>query len=225
VVRLAPQGHLAMGMGSVGQAPASLPVAHQPWPRAVRGPRGRVARSGRPPLSDNSSFQPPRAEEQAKRLNSELATAAPIEHPSSRPKGKINASGQRQERTAHRQRAPTTDAHTLRDGVRDRGLGTRLGTRTDIRPHPGREGLSPHAQENRLLAGVSCDGETRTRTGDTTIFSRYVLAAERREIAGNERFLRVGRAPLICAICAGFHAFQGMAGLPSPFWPRGLLRR
>jgi hypothetical protein len=65
------------------------------------------------------------------------------------------------------------------------------------------------------------DGETRTRTGDTTIFSRYVLAAERREIPGNERFLRVGLAPLIFAICAGFHAFQGMARLPSPSWPRG----
>ena len=65
------------------------------------------------------------------------------------------------------------------------------------------------------------DGETRTRTGDTTIFSRYVLAADRREIPGNERFLRVGLGPVIFAICAGFHAFQGMAGLPSPFWPRG----
>ena len=73
--------------------------------------------------------------------------------------------------------------------------------------------------------GISGDGETRTRTGDTTIFSRYVLAAERREIPGNERYLRVGLAPLIFAVCAGFHAFQGMAGLPSPFWPRGLLRR
>jgi hypothetical protein len=61
------------------------------------------------------------------------------------------------------------------------------------------------------------NGETRTRTGDTTIFSRYVLAVERREIPGNDRFLRVGFAPLIFAVCAGFHAFQGMAGLPSPF--------
>ncbi len=69
------------------------------------------------------------------------------------------------------------------------------------------------------------NGERRTRTADTTIFSRYVLAAERREIPGNARFLRVDLAPVIFAICAGFHAFQGMAGLPSPFWPRGLLRR
>jgi hypothetical protein len=70
------------------------------------------------------------------------------------------------------------------------------------------------------VCSVFPDGETRTRTGDTTIFSRYVLAAERREIPGNERFLRLGLAPLIVAICAGFHAFQGMAGLPSLLGPR-----
>jgi hypothetical protein len=56
-------------------------------------------------------------------------------------------------------------------------------------------------------------GETRTRTGD--IFSRYVPAAERREIAGNERFLRVALTRLI-AFCAGMHAIQGMAGLRTP---------
>ena len=61
------------------------------------------------------------------------------------------------------------------------------------------------------------DGERRTRTADTTIFSRYVLAAEWREIPGNQAARRVGLAPLILAICAGFHAFQGMAGVPSPF--------
>ena len=76
-----------------------------------------------------------------------------------------------------------------------------------------------HAGKNEIqqLSGFAGYGETRTRTGDTTIFSRYVLAVERREIPGNEQFLRVGLAPLIIAICAGFHAFQGMAGLPSPF--------
>jgi hypothetical protein len=78
--------------------------------------------------------------------------------------------------------------------------------------------------EHQALMPLS-DGERRTRTADTTIFSRYVLAAQRREIPGNERFLRVGLALLIFAICAGFRAFQGMAGLSSPFWPRGLLRR
>ena len=34
-----------------------------------------------------------------------------------------------------------------------------------------------------------CDGETRTRTGDTTIFSRYVLGARRPEIPGKVALL------------------------------------
>ena len=68
------------------------------------------------------------------------------------------------------------------------------------------------------------NGETRTRTGDATIFSRYVPAAQRREIPGTRRFTQVGLTTVNFAICAGFHAFQGMAGLPSPIWPRGLLR-
>jgi len=82
----------------------------------------------------------------------------------------------------------------------------------NARPGPSEKKKIP------LVCGIA-DGETRTRTGDTTIFSRYVLAAERRGIPGNEGFWRVGPAPLIFAICAGFHAFQGMAGLPSPYWP------
>lgn len=32
----------------------------------------------------------------------------------------------------------------------------------------------PHETENRLLAGGFVNGETRTRTGDTTIFSRVL---------------------------------------------------
>jgi hypothetical protein len=85
---------------------------------------------------------------------------------------------------------------------------------------------APATSGSSVHAGFRAkDGETRTRTGDTTIFSRYVLAAEPREIPGNGWFLRVGLAPLIFAISAGLHAFQGMAGLPSPFCPRGLLRR
>ena len=79
------------------------------------------------------------------------------------------------------------------------------------------DGLPPPQRDQDLgISRILVNGETRTRTGDTTIFSRYVLAAERREIPGNERFMRVGLAPVIFAICAGFHAFQGMAGLPSP---------
>jgi hypothetical protein len=33
------------------------------------------------------------------------------------------------------------------------------------------------------------DGETRTRTGDTTIFSRFVFVAQRREIPGKHAVL------------------------------------
>ena len=115
--------------------------------------------------------------------------------------------------------------------ARARPIGPRRlfsGAQAQIRPRSSADfkRTPPHPQNGQSTnhAGFR-HGETRTRTGDTTIFSRYVRAAERREIPGNERFLRVGLAPLIFAICAGFHAFQGMAGLPSPFWPRGLLRR
>ena len=67
----------------------------------------------------------------------------------------------------------------------------------------GRAGMSIRRRPNQTAAGndpkirkltisrAFLDGETRTRTGDTTIFSRYVLAAERREIPGNERFLQL----------------------------------
>jgi hypothetical protein len=92
--------------------------------------------------------------------------------------------------------------------------------RHDNRPCAAKvEGALHHRPENpaHMRDSRSQHGETRTRTGDTTIFSRYVLAAAGREIPVNEQFLRVGLAPLIFAICAGFHAFQGMAGLPSPF--------
>jgi hypothetical protein len=41
----------------------------------------------------------------------------------------------------------------------------------------------------------------------------------------DRRFLRDGLTTLNFAICVRFHPFQGMADLPSPFWPRGLLRR
>jgi hypothetical protein len=37
--------------------------------------------------------------------------------------------------------------------------------------------------ETNAFAGTSVSGETRTRTGDTTIFSRAVTAFERRRIA------------------------------------------
>jgi hypothetical protein len=69
-------------------------------------------------------------------------------------------------------------------------------------------------QRPRDFAG---DSETRTRTGDTTIFSRYVLDAVRRAIPGNKRFRRGARATAMSAICRFIGAIQGMAGLPSPF--------
>jgi hypothetical protein len=44
---------------------------------------------------------------------------------------------------------------------------------------------SRQKRRNRLLAGGSRDGETRTRTGDTTIFSRAAVASETSQFAGN----------------------------------------
>jgi hypothetical protein len=73
-----------------------------------------------------------------------------------------------------------------------------------------RESVAPPTRESRPIArSGSPDGETRTRTGDTTIFSHYVPAAERHEIPGNERFLRVDLAPLIFAIAPDSTRFRG----------------
>jgi hypothetical protein len=58
-----------------------------------------------------------------------------------------------------------------------RGPRARSGTQSALSGEPLRK------QENRDAIGVP-DGETRTRTGDTTIFSRYVLDAVRRAIPG-----------------------------------------
>ena len=118
---------------------------------------------------------------------------------------------------------------SMRD--RARPIGPRRlfsGAQAQIRPRSSadfkRTPSHPQNGQSTTHAGFR-HGETRTRTGDTTIFSRYLLAARRREIPGNARFLRLGLAPLIFVICGGFLAFHGIAGLPSPFWPRGLLRR
>jgi hypothetical protein len=66
---------------------------------------------------------------------------------------------------------------------------------------PGRLGTGAHSstqwapsaarsedQRTPMSSGFP-DGETRTRTGDTTIFSRYVLAASGREIPGKQAVL------------------------------------
>ena len=98
------------------------------------------------------------------------------------------------------------------------------GAQAQIRPRSSadfkRTPSHPQNGQSTTHAGFR-HGETRTRTGDTTIFSRYLLAAERRETPGKQAVLRVGLTTLNVAICAGLHAFQGMAGLPSPFGPRG----
>jgi hypothetical protein len=53
----------------------------------------------------------------------------------------------------------------------------------DLVQHPGNN-------EIQQLLGFAADGETRTRTGDTTIFSRAVGAGRRRAIPGNQAVLR-----------------------------------
>ena len=55
----------------------------------------------------------------------------------------------------------------------------------------------------------TCDGETRTRTGDTTIFSRAVVSLERRGNAANLR-LRRGQAH-VCKL-RKFHGFLADSG-------------
>ena len=54
------------------------------------------------------------------------------------------------------------------------------------------------------------DGETRTRTGDTTIFSRAVWAGRRRAIPGNHAILRWPELQLKSAIYELLHAVQEM---------------
>src|SRR4051812_18522013 len=54
-----------------------------------------------------------------------------------------------------------------------RSLGTRLGTR-GIVWRVGAPGGSRRATKKALISRADSDGETRTRTGDTTIFSRVL---------------------------------------------------
>ena len=54
-----------------------------------------------------------------------------------------------------------------------RSLGTRLGTRDDLCVLPLID-VSVQGTKKALISRAFVDGETRTRTGDTTIFSRVL---------------------------------------------------
>ena len=57
-------------------------------------------------------------------------------------------------------------------------------------------------------------GETRARTGGTTIFSRYVESVRGHAIPGNKRFRRKARSTAMSAICRFIPVIQGMATIP-----------
>jgi hypothetical protein len=59
-----------------------------------------------------------------------------------------------------------------------------------------------------LECGIA-DGETRTRTGDTTIFSRYVESVRRHAIPGNKGFRRNARSTAKSPICRLSPQFRG----------------
>ena len=78
-------------------------------------------------------------------------------------------------------------------------------------------GLSPQRQENRLLAGDARNGETRTRTGDTTLFSRVALSLEFSEFAGtfagSREFGEVHHFPHFAVVCSVKRPTTRSAGL------------
>jgi hypothetical protein len=87
------------------------------------------------------------------------------------------------------------------------GLGLRLGLRANSCAYPLTEGQLQWRRSGRL-AGSSFDGETRTRTGDTTIFSRAVYSLERRrnpwKTMGSSTTSATGNSPQFAVSCWAF---------------------
>ena len=88
-------------------------------------------------------------------------------------------------------------------------IGTSFGTlRASVaRSHRCRDAAL--ATRNIRFTGIFCDGETRTRTGDTTNFRRYVLAAASGEIPGEHL---VSEGPARRAEIRNLRSFQRVSG-------------
>jgi hypothetical protein len=93
-----------------------------------------------------------------------------------------------------------------------------------IRPKSGRRFLArlhpPENEKSRNHAGFR-DGETRTRTGDTTILSRYLQAARRREIPGNDA---VSAKMVQRSDVWNLRSFPGGSGVDGPLRPKAAAR-
>jgi hypothetical protein len=104
-----------------------------------------------------------------------------------------------------------------------RGLGR---STTDLQqghlPFPAFSRASLRCTKMACLQGFR-DGETRTRTGDTTIFSRYVREALSRQIAGNAALSRRWSWVVDYRNLQAFTSGSGDSGRPIPFLD-GLLR-
>ena len=89
------------------------------------------------------------------------------------------------------------------------GLGSRLGTRTEIRPRPGRSD-SPLSIRKPLDSSQFSDGETRTRTGDHHDFQSWTeISLTRLKVLHSARFTSVvsesGKSA-ICICCSRIQA-------------------
>jgi hypothetical protein len=124
--------------------------------------------------------------------------------------------------TARQARARTGVRHARQAGaraaVRHHQRAARGGARAQFRPrvgprgHLGRARRSERRADQRggihRLAGGSRNGETRTRTGDTTIFSRAVHSLERRrnpwKTLGSSSSSATGNSPQFAVSCWAF---------------------
>ncbi len=115
----------------------------------------------------------------------------------------VEASAQRFRRVQQYRRLPRFLSARPKSGAYQAQL-------ADLVPHPGNN-------EIQQLSGFAGDGETRTRTGDTTIFSRVPLTLEFHGFAGDWRDLRrlapVRGFPDFASVCRTLRPTSALVGL------------
>ena len=152
------------------------PAAAAPHHAAHAAPHLHLDRAARQPLRrplGHGPGRPRRLEDDARRLRPAAAARQARARPGLRHPRQAGARAA----LRHHQRAPTGGARAQ--------FRPRVGPRGHLERVRRPEGRADRRAGNRRLAGGSRNGETRTRTGDTTIFSRAVPASESNLFPGN----------------------------------------